>query len=341
MPLGSESVRLVIAGATSLRGKDLKQCIEESGFPAGEIRLLDEEFAAGALTDVAGEPAIVQAVDETSFEGFRFAFFTGAPGFATRHAEAARRAGATVIDLTGGLAGVPGGRSWIPRLDVALNAPGALAGGNRPLELCLSPSTPAIVACSISAGLREFSPARVVLVFFHPVSERGQAGVDELESQTGKLLSLQPIPQNVFDAQVAFNLLDRWGAASGEHLSDARAALAREVRDYLGGRAQEPAMMLVQAPVFYAHAFACYVEFPIARTPEAIAERLGAVGIKTVAGDGPGPSNVSVAGEAKPVIGPAERDANVACGYWLWGAADNLRVATANATRIAERLLAS
>ena len=52
--LADESLRVAIAGATSLRGKDLKEWMEESGFPAGEIRLLDEELAAGTLTEVGG-----------------------------------------------------------------------------------------------------------------------------------------------------------------------------------------------------------------------------------------------------------------------------------------------
>jgi aspartate-semialdehyde dehydrogenase len=341
MPLGGESVHVVIAGATSLRGKDLKQWIEESGFPAGEVRLLDEEFAAGTLTDVAGEPAIVQGVNDASFEGSRFVFFAGSSEFANRNAAAAERAGATVIDLTGGLATMPRARRWIPHLDSVLSPPAAIAGPNRTLRMCLSPSTPAIVACSLSAGLAAFSPTRVAIVFFHPVSERGQAGVDELESQTGKLLSLQAIPQDVFDAQVAFNLLDRWGAASGARLSDVRTALAREVRSYLDGRVPVPAMMLVQAPVFFGHSFACYVEFPAPPEPQSIVERLAAAGFKTAEADGPGPSNLSVAGEAQPLIGLAEQDENIECGYWLWGAADNLRAATANATRIAESLLAS
>jgi aspartate-semialdehyde dehydrogenase len=187
--------------------------------------------------------------------------------------------------------------------------------------------------------------ARLVITFFQPVSERGQAGVEELESQTVKLLSFQPMPQEVFDTQVAFNLLDRWGAASKERLSDARAALARDVQSYLAGRLPMPAMTLVQAPVFYAHAFAAYAEFVQPVEPDSLADRIEAAGCKA-AGKGPGsdeqaPSNLAVAGEEKPWIGRPERDPSTDRGYWFWGAADNLRVASANALRIAERLLAS
>lgn len=344
-------MRVAIAGATPLRGKDLKTWIEQSGFPAGEVRLFDEELAVGTLTDVGGEPAFVQRIEPSSFDKTRFVFFTGSPAFAAKHAISAQSAGATVIDLCGGASGLPAARPWIPSLDALLPpppvSPAASGSGNRP-SLYLSPSTPAIVACSLAAAFASMGLARLVISFFQPVSERGQAGVEELESQTAKLLSFQPLPQEVFDTQVAFNMVDRWGAASSERFSDARAALTRDVQSYLAGRLPIPAMTLVQAPVFYGHTFSAYAEFAQPIEPNSLASKLEAAGCK-VAGkpsasagsDDQAPSNLAVAGEEKPWIGQPERDPSTDRGYWLWGAADNLRVASANALRIAERLLAS
>src|SRR5579862_4370017 len=96
-----EAVRVAIAGAASLRGKELKLWLEESNFPAAEIRLLDEEIMDGTLTEAAGEPAVIETVDEDSFERVRFAFFTGSAKFSARHAMEASRSGAVVIDLSG------------------------------------------------------------------------------------------------------------------------------------------------------------------------------------------------------------------------------------------------
>src|SRR5579862_5131170 len=233
MPLGSESLRVVIAGAASLRGKDLKRLMEESGFPAGEIRLIDEELAAGTLTDLVGEPAVIQPVDDATFERVGFAFFAGSPSFAARHAPAARRAGAIVIDLAGGLAGSQDACIWIPPLDSLIDP----VRSEYATDVCISPSAPAIVATSFAVALARFSPLRTALLFFHPVSERDQAGVDELEGQTTKLLLFQPMPQEIFDTQVAFNLLDRWGPGSSERLADVQSGIRREVQAYLGGRA--------------------------------------------------------------------------------------------------------
>ena len=341
MPLPEDSLRVAIAGAASLRGQDLKVWLEESGFPAGEVRLFDEEPLAGTLTGVAGEAAVIQSIDEVSFNGLRFVFFAGSRAFAKLHGPAAARSGATVIDLTGELAGVSGSRRWIPRLDALVAPPEAAGGAGPPSHIFISPSTPAIVACSFSCAIGAFHPARLVMTFYHPASERGRPGVEEMAGQTVKLLSLQPIPQEVFDCQVAFNMLDRWGAASPERLADVRAAIGQEVQGYLEGRAPIPAMALVQAPVYYGHAFSAYAEFAQPVDLASLTARLEAAGFRSAGGDDPGPSNTGVAGESQAIITGAVRDPGVPQGYWFWGAADNLRLATANATQIGEKLLVS
>lgn len=340
MPLGNESLRVVIAGATTLRGKDLKDWIEESGFPAGEVRLVDEELSAGTLTEVAGEPALVGRVDSSSFEKARFVFFTGSPAFAAKHAPAASKAGASVIDLSGGLTNATGTLRWIPTLDSLLPAPHPEHRQASPSRVFISPSAPAIVACSLAAAFAPLGLARLVLTFFQPVSERGTAGIEELENQTVKLLSFQPMPQEVFDTQVAFNLADRWGPESKERLSDLRAALAEDVRAYLTGRVPIPALTLIHAPVFYGNAFSAYAEFAKPLETAALVTAAQSAGFQ-VTPDGEGASNLSVAGEEKPAIGRPEKDPGSDRAYWLWGAADNMRATTANALRIAERLLAS
>ena len=343
MPLGEESLRVVIAGATTLRGKDLKEWIDQSGFPAGEVRLVDEELAAGTLTEVAGEPAVVGLADSTSFDKAHFVFFTGSRTFAAKYGPAALAAGAAVIDLSRGLAGAPGARSWIPALDPLLPAApetkkGTNGGAQSRLYIC--PSASGIVASSLATVFAPVGQKRLAITFFQPVSERGPEGIEELEHQTIKLLSFQPMPQAVFDTQVAFNLLDRWGTESKERLGDARHALREEVRAFLNGRAPVPAVTLIQAPVFYANAFSAYAEFAEPVEAAALVSRLEAAGFKAT-GEDEGPSNLSVAGEEKPAIGRPERDPSTERGYWFWGAADNMRVATANAVSIAERILAS
>jgi aspartate-semialdehyde dehydrogenase len=337
----TNAVRVAIAGAASLRGNELKQCLEESNFAASEIRLFDEEFVAGTLTEAGGEPAVIETLDEDSFELVRFAFFTGSPGFAVRHGSEAQRAGATVIDLSGGLRVESGARLWIPALDAELTSPEAKAAPGEPRSLYLAPSAPADIAISLSAALASMGLARLVLTIFQPVSECGREGVEELESQVVKLLSFEPIPQKVFDTQVGFNMLPAYGEESSKKLGDVRAGIMEEVRNYLAGRLPMPAIALVQAPVFYSHAFTAYAEFKTTPILKDVVAQLKHAGLKVAAVDDPPPTNVSVAGEARPVVTYPEADPGIETGVWLWGAADNLRVPAATAVAIAEKLIAS
>jgi aspartate-semialdehyde dehydrogenase len=319
----------------------LKQCIEESNFPAAEIRLLDEEVVAGTLTEAAGEPAVIETVTEDSFERVRFAFFTGSAGFAARHGMEARRSGAVVIDLSGGLSTETSSKPWIPALDRVMLPPTGRVTPGEPQSLFLVPSTPATVAILISAAVAPLGLEQLAFTFFQPASERGPEGVEELESQIVKLLSFQPISKAVFDTQVGFNMVSRFGPESSQKLADIRAKIVAEVRSYLAGRVPMPAIALVQAPVFHAHAFSAFAAFKNPPNLEDLVARLHLAGLKITSADDDPPSNVNVAGEGQPVLGQPERDPGIENGVWLWGAADSLRVPATTAVAIAEKLLAS
>src|SRR5215813_5985229 len=173
------SIRIVIAGASSLLGAELKSLLEESRFAASDFRLLDEEMAAGTLTESAGEAAIIQAVEEGSFERAHFVFFTGSAQFTLANVTAARQSGATVIDLSGGLAKLPGAVAWFPGIEAPQKGNGAYT----------IPSAAATAAAALSLGLVPVNVRGLVFTAFQPVSEAGRAGIEELESQTSQLLS--------------------------------------------------------------------------------------------------------------------------------------------------------
>src|SRR5713226_6194852 len=99
--LERESNRMVIAGASSLLGAELKSLLEESRFAGWDFRLVDEEVVAGILTEAGGEPAVIQPVEEGSFEKARLVFFAGSSEFVARNFQAALATGAVVIDFAG------------------------------------------------------------------------------------------------------------------------------------------------------------------------------------------------------------------------------------------------
>jgi aspartate-semialdehyde dehydrogenase len=336
MALPPNYCRVAIAGASSLRGRDLTAALEERSFPATDIRLLDDEVVDGTLTEARGEPLVIEGLDDESFDHIRFAFFTGSPEFARRHWTRAARSGATVIDLGGPLRQEPSAVSWIPGLRKVLPPTRPTSG-----KLFYSPPVAVLVACTLAAALQPLAPQRFALTFLQPVSDRDQAGVDELESQTVNLLSLKPAARGVFDAQVGFNLLGAFGDAAQPSLAQVSADVARDAAQYLAGRVPVPALRVVHAPVFYGCMFAAFVECSPSHDAGELARALETAGVHVATSAAGAPSNVSIAGESVIHMAAVERDASVEGGFWLWGGADNLRLASANAISIAETLLAS
>jgi aspartate-semialdehyde dehydrogenase len=327
------SNRIVIAGASSLLGAELRALLEESRFAGAEFRLVDEEIAAGTLTEAGGEPAVIRPVEEGTFDRAGKVFFTGSAEFTHANLGAARAAGAKIIDLSGATATDDGTVGWFPKLD-------SLHGRKFPTDarVYAIPSAAATSAASLALGLFKIGVSRLVVICFQAVSEAGRAGIEELESQTGQLLSFQGMGQPVFDAQVAFNLLDRFGPGSKHRLSMVRERLRVETEACVGKKSIMPALQVIHAPVFYGTTFAACAELAPGTSVEQIVAACEHAGFVIPADGEAGPSNVSVAGEKVAHLAKPEEDPVRSGAWWSWGAADNIRMPAANAVKLAEML---
>ena len=98
---------------------------------------------------------------------------------------------------------------------------------------------------------------RAVATVFEPASEHGQKGMDELHEQTVNLLSFQPLPKNIFDTQVAFNMVARYGEHSVPSLATVESRVLKHYKQIVGKDAPLPSLLLVQAPIFHGHALPC------------------------------------------------------------------------------------
>jgi aspartate-semialdehyde dehydrogenase len=327
------SNRIVIAGASSLLGAELRSLLEESRFARAEFRLVDEEIATGTLTAAGGEPAVIQPVEEGTFDRAGKVFFTGSADFTRANLGAARTANAKIIDLSGATTAEVGTVSWFPKLDL-------LHGRKFPKDagVYAIPSAAATAAAALALGLFKIGVSRLVVICFQAVSEAGRGGIEELESQTGQLLSFQGMGQPVFDTQVAFNLLDRFGPGSKHKLNIVRERLRAETKACIGKKSIMPALQVIHAPVFYGTAFAACAELvPGTKLEQVVAACADAGFVVRSVGEA-GPSNVSVAGEKVAHLAKPEEDPARAGAWWFWGATDNIRLPAANAVKLAEML---
>lgn len=318
---------MVIAGASSLLGAEVKSLLEEGRFSAADFRLLDEEMVAGTLTEAAGEATIIQPVEEGSFDRARWVFFTGSAAFTRANADAARRSGATVIDLSGALVNQAGTVSWM----VSAGERALAAGGVYAVPSAFGTEAAGLALALSSLGLR-----RLIFTGFRPVSDAGRAGTEELESQTSQLLTFQNVGKPVFDTQVAFTMLDRFGAESAHQLSAVRERVRAEIRSLCGEHAGLTSVQILHAPVFYGAAFSACAELEPGVDRTAVTAACQTAGLAVTEDDGP--SSISVAGENRIQLAAPEADNSRPGTWWFWGAADNIRLPAANAVRLADKL---
>ena len=167
MPTDRASQRVVIAGASSLLGAEVKSLLEESRFAGWDISLVDEEAAAGTLTEAGGAASVIQPVEEGTFSRAQLIFFAGSASFTQANLPAARESGATVIDLSGAALKLPNVHLWF-----------GLAGPDKTTKLHGIPSGPSLVAARLLHALGKAQISRAALIFFRPVSEIGRVGIE-------------------------------------------------------------------------------------------------------------------------------------------------------------------
>jgi len=329
--------RIAIVGAASLKGKEIAEMLNERSFPAVDVRLLDDDESLGQLEAMGDEISFIQSVRAEQFEHVDFTFFASDAECTRKNWKRARDAGSAIIDVSAALEGESGAsvRSlWVER------ERGQLA----PPELQPGPCVTAHPVATILALLllragKAGTIRRAVATVFEPASEHGQRGMDELHQQTVNLLSFQPLPKEVFDAQVAFNMIARYGSKSEPALDSVAAQILRHYRKIAGEDAQQPSVMLLQAPIFHGHALAIFLEMENGVDVPTLSQALAGDHVTLPGAEEDPPSNVSSAGQAEILLS-VKSDPAQPNGVWLWAAADNLRLSSLTAVECAENMTA-
>jgi aspartate-semialdehyde dehydrogenase len=330
--------RAAIVGAASLKGKEVAEMLNERNFPAADIRLLDDDESMGQLEAMGDEVSFIQRVRAEQFEHVDFTFFASNEESTRKNWKDARDAGSAIIDLSASLENEPGAsvRSlWIERERGQLPAPELQPGpcvAAHPIAVTLA----LILLRATKAG----AIRRAVATVFEPASEHGQRGMDELHQQTVNLLSFQPLPKDVYDAQVAFNMLARYGQKSQPALDSAEARISRHYQKIAGDGAPLPSVLLLQAPIFHGHALAVFLEMGSPVDMETLSRALAGDHIAIPGADEDSPSNVSAAGQPDIQLS-LKIDSVQPNGVWLWAATDNLRISALTAVECAESMTAT
>jgi aspartate-semialdehyde dehydrogenase len=310
---------------------------------ASDVLLLDVDDAAGQVTAAGEEVSFIQKIDAESFAGIDFAFFAGDPAITREYWKKARLAGASIVDLTYALEAEPGVvvRGPWAGLPAASHADARVQEPDLTTPAVVAAHPAALMLLLIASRLQAIVPVRAMFAtVFEPASEHGRATMDELHQQTVSLLSFQSLPREQYDAQVAFNLLPQLGSAAKVKLAATQARIADEYAALSAGAVPELVLQLIQAPVFHGYVASVMVELQQTATVLQMEAAVAGEHVDVVGAESDPPSNLSAAGQSEVLvrISAASAGDDRASRFWLWLAADNLKLASLNAIACASEL---
>ena len=323
-PKSAIGYRVGIVNPLTLVGNEIKTILRDRSFPAAKVVLLDSTgAAAGTLTEVGDEPAVITAASDDELEDLDLVFFCGS---AENNREWLQRAGDDAFIAVD-----------VSQPSTVENARLAVAGINLDefggeSRIVVSPHPVTIPIALIlhqieQLGRVESCTAAVV----QPASEFEQAGVEELAKQTISVLNIQGVPKEVFDRQLAFNLYP--AAERSEEF------IVTQLRELVDSETQL-ALLVTQGTIFHGHTFSLFIKTEEDLDAERIKASLRVNAALAVAEADEQFGTIDAAGKDEVLIAEVRPDRSIRGGFWVWAVCDNLRRGSAlNAVLVAEKLL--
>ena len=333
-----EKYNVAVVGATGAVGEQMREVLEERGFPVGELRLLASERSAGQFLPFQQKQIRVEVLTEDSFKDIDIGFFSAGGSVSAKFAPIAVQAGAVVIDNTSFFRMEPDVPLVVP--EVNANEIGKYAAHG----IIANPNCSTI---QMVVALKPIHDAarikRVVVSTYQSVSGAGRKAMEELSHQVAALFSGKEIEKQKFPHQIAFNCIPHIDAFVENGYTKEEMKMINETRKILNEPSLPVTATTVRVPVFCSHSESVNVETE---------RKLTAQQAKALLREAPGiivvdepqsdvyPMAIDAVGTDATLVGRIREDDSIANGLNLWVVADNLRKGAAlNAVQIAEILI--
>lgn len=325
---------VAIAGATGVVGQEMLSVLGERGFPFSEIRLFASKDSVGEVYQAVGHEAVVQELNEQSFDGVDIALFATSAELSKRFVPIAMESGAFSIDNSSHFRMDPA----IPLVVPEVNAK-AISEKTRVIanpNCSTIQLVPVLNLIEKAAGLK-----RVVVSTYQSVSGAGKAALDELWSQTLSVFNQKELVREAFQHQIAFNCIPQIDVILESGFTKEEYKIMEESRKILSLPDLKIAATAVRVPVFYSHAESVNVETRDPFYPDDLVKALSSEKWASVyANHSDYPMQIDTASSDEIHVGRIRKDPSVDHGLAFWVVADNVRKGAAlNAVQIAEVLL--
>ena len=329
---------VAVVGATGAVGETIISILEERDFPVGKLYPLASARSAGKRIMFKGKSVTIENLEDFDFSKVQIGLFSAGGSISEVYAPKAAAAGCVVIDNTSHFRY----DDDIPLVVPEVN-PGALDDyANR--NIIANPNCSTI---QMLVALKPIHDAvgieRINVATYQAVSGTGKEAIEELATQTAKLLNGQEVEAEVYPKQIAFNALPQIDVFMENGYTKEEMKMVWETKKILD-KSIEVNPTCVRVPVFYGHSEAVHIETREKITVEQVRELMtNAPGVELMDErvDGGYPTAVTESAGTNPTfVGRIREDISHPCGIDMWIVADNVRKGAAlNSVQIAEILI--
>ena len=247
------SQHVAIAGATGAVGTEFLKLLEARDFPMKSLRLLASSRSAGSKLKFRGENLEVEELTPKSFKGTDIAFFSAGGSRSKEFAPHAVDSGAVVIDNSSAFRMDEKVPLVVPEINPkqAFEHQGLIANPN-----C---STIQMVV-ALNPIHRAGNIQRVVVSTYQAVSGAGASAMEELKQQLRAWANDEPMKQEVFPTQIAFNLFPHIDVFQDNGYTKEEMKMVHETRKIMNAPNMQISATCVRVPVLRAHSEAVWVE---------------------------------------------------------------------------------
>ena len=329
------SQHVAIAGATGAVGTEFLKLLEARDFPMKSLRLLASSRSAGSKLKFRGENLEVEELTPKSFKGIDIAFFSAGGSRSKEFAPHAVDSGAVVIDNSSAFRmdeKVPLG---VPEINPkqAFEHQGLIANPNCSTIQMVVALNPIHRAANIQ---------RVVVSTYQAVSGAGASAMEELKQQLRAWANDEPMKQEVFPTQIAFNLFPHIDVFQDNGYTKEEMKMVHETQKIMNAPNMQISATCVRVPVLRAHSEAVWVETekPLSESEaRELFEKEPGIVVQDERESGGYPTPWHITETQETYVGRIRKDISHPNGLTFWVVADQLyKGAALNAIQIAEVL---
>lgn len=337
----SSEYDVAVVGATGAVGEAMISILEERNFPVRTLYALASSRSAGKTVMFRGKSVRVTDLADFDFSQVQIGLFSAGGSISEQFAPIAAAAGCVVIDNTSHFRQDDDIPLIVPEVNID-----ALAG-YRARNIIANPNCSTIqMVVALKPIYDAVGIQRINVATYQAVSGTGKEAIEELASQTAKLLSGQEIVCEVYPKQIAFNVLPHIDTFQDNGYTREEMKMVWETRKIFGDPAIQVNPTCVRVPVFFGHSEAVHIETVdkiSAEQARSLLEKAPGVTVLDARADGGYPTAVTEsAGVDAVFVGRIRDDISHPRGLNMWIVADNVRKGAAlNSVQIAESLVST